>query len=61
MAGYSGTPLRKKLGIKEGHRVALIGAAAGFERLQLGSIRARMRPAAGLWIWPRRRRRCRLT
>ncbi|TMD18259.1 MAG: DUF3052 domain-containing protein, partial [Chloroflexi bacterium] len=24
MAGYSGTPLPKKLGIKEGHRVALI-------------------------------------
>ena len=26
MAGYSGTPLAKKLGIKEGHRVALLGA-----------------------------------
>jgi len=25
-AGYSGTPLAKKLGIKEGHRVTLIGA-----------------------------------
>ncbi|MEM9696026.1 MAG: DUF3052 domain-containing protein [Myxococcota bacterium] len=26
MAGYSGTPLAKKLGIKEGHRVLLLGA-----------------------------------
>ncbi|HEV8581548.1 MAG TPA: DUF3052 domain-containing protein [Thermoanaerobaculia bacterium] len=31
MAGYSGTPLAKKLGIKEGSRVALIGAPEGFE------------------------------
>jgi hypothetical protein len=30
MAGYSGTPLARKLGIKAGHRVALIGAPAGF-------------------------------
>jgi hypothetical protein len=30
MAGYSGTPLPQKLGIKEGHRVALVGAPAGF-------------------------------
>lgn len=29
-AGYSGTPLPKKLGIKEGSRVALIGAPSGF-------------------------------
>ena len=29
-AGYSGTPLAKKLGIKEGHAVALLGAPAGF-------------------------------
>jgi len=32
MAGYSGTPLAKKLGIKEGHEVALLGAPSGFER-----------------------------
>ena len=32
MAGYSGTPLTKKLGIKEGHTVALLGAPSGFER-----------------------------
>jgi hypothetical protein len=30
-AGYSGTPLPRKLGIKPGHRVALLGAPAGFE------------------------------
>ncbi len=32
MAGYSGTPLAKKLGLKEGHRALLAGAPAGFER-----------------------------
>jgi hypothetical protein len=30
-AGYSGTPLPKKLGIKPGHRVMLLGAPDGFE------------------------------
>ena len=29
-AGYSGTPLPQKLGIKEQHKVALIGAPSGF-------------------------------
>lgn len=32
MAGYSGTPLPKKLEIKEGTRVALVGAPADFRR-----------------------------
>jgi CheY-like chemotaxis protein len=32
MAGYSGTPLPKKLGIREGHSVALINAPDTFER-----------------------------
>ncbi len=32
MAGYSGTPLAKKLGIQELSRVALVGAPEGFER-----------------------------
>jgi hypothetical protein len=31
MAGYSGTPLPKKLGIKAGARVALVRAPEGFE------------------------------
>ena len=30
MAGYSGTPLAKKLGIKSGDAVALLGAPSGF-------------------------------
>jgi hypothetical protein len=30
MAGYSGTPLPQKLGIKENHRVAILGAPDGF-------------------------------
>jgi hypothetical protein len=29
-AGYSGTPLPRKLGIREGSRVLLVGAPAGF-------------------------------
>jgi hypothetical protein len=31
MAGYSGTPLVKKLGIKPGHRLLLLHAPEGFE------------------------------
>ena len=30
MAGYSGTPLPKKLGIKDGHRILLLGYPPGF-------------------------------
>jgi CheY-like chemotaxis protein len=37
MAGYSGTPLPKKLGIKPGARVALLGAPSGFEET-LGTL-----------------------
>jgi hypothetical protein len=33
MAGYSGTPLAKKLGIKEGHRIAFASAPDGFPEL----------------------------
>lgn len=32
MAGYSGTPLPKKLGLKENQRIALVDAPAGFEK-----------------------------
>jgi hypothetical protein len=35
-AGYSGTPLAKKLGIKEGHAVGLLGAPDGFAALLEG-------------------------
>lgn len=31
MAGYSGTPLSRKLGIREGSLVVLVGAPEGFE------------------------------
>src|SRR3954452_2724209 len=31
MAGYSGTPLPKKLGVKPGHRLLLLRAPGGFE------------------------------
>lgn len=37
MAGYSGTPLPRKLGIEEGCRVALVGAPQGFEKT-LGAL-----------------------
>jgi len=37
MAGYSGTPLPQKLGIKPQHRVALLGAPKGFEKT-LGAL-----------------------
>jgi hypothetical protein len=30
-AGYSGTPLPRKLGVKDGHRVLLVAAPDGFE------------------------------
>ena len=40
MAGYSGTPLPKKLGIKPGSRVRLSGAPLGFAR----SIGVKPRP-----------------
>jgi hypothetical protein len=47
MAGYSGTPLIKKLGIKEGFRVALVNSPKGFKK-ELGSLpdRARYAPYA---------------
>jgi hypothetical protein len=37
-AGYSGTPLPRKLGIKPGHRVALLGAPDGFAGETLGTL-----------------------
>ena len=41
-AGYSGTPLPKKLGIKPGARLALLGAPAEFEAV-LGDLPAGVR------------------
>ena len=37
MAGYSGTPLLKKLGVKPGFRVALVGAPGNFKE-ELGAL-----------------------
>ena len=36
--GYSGTPLPRKLGIKEGHRVLLAGAPSGFDLGPLAGV-----------------------
>ena len=38
MAGYSGTPLPTKLGIKPGHRVLLLSAPEPFEESTLGEL-----------------------
>jgi hypothetical protein len=37
-AGYSETPLPRKLGIKPGHRVLVLGAPDGFEDSTLGPL-----------------------
>jgi hypothetical protein len=39
-AGYSGTPLPRKLGIKPGHRVLLLSAPEHFEATTLGELPA---------------------
>ena len=41
MAGYSGTPLTKKLGIKEGSRIVFANAPKGFEQ-ELGELPPRV-------------------
>jgi len=55
LAGYSTTPLVKKLGIKTGYKVSLVGSPAGFEKtlgtLPDGVILRRRPGAADLIIW----------
>lgn len=46
-AGYSGTPLPKKLGIKEGHLVAAMSAPSGFDAT-LGALPSGVRVRSGL-------------
>ena len=46
-AGYSGTPLPQKLGIREGHLVAVIGAPQGFATT-LGALPAGARVQSSL-------------
>jgi len=56
VAGYSGTPLAKKLGIKEGYRIALVNAPQNFER-ELGPLPAgvvivqRLQPSLNLILF----------
>jgi hypothetical protein len=56
LAGYSGTPLPKKLGIKPGFTVALVGAPADFEKT-LGALpadvtlRRHARGRSDLTVW----------
>jgi hypothetical protein len=38
VAGYSGTPLPRKLGIKPGHRVLILSAPEQFEETTLGEL-----------------------
>jgi hypothetical protein len=47
MAGYSGTPLTQKLGIKEGHRLAILGPPQGFAKT-LGKLPPRVAAVNGL-------------
>jgi CheY-like chemotaxis protein len=58
MAGYSSTPLPKKLGLKPGMTVALLGAPTEFENLLPGdlTLRRQARGRCDLAIWfPRSR------
>jgi hypothetical protein len=51
MAGYSGTPLPRKLGIKQGHEVAFVGAPDGFDATLGGlpeGVRVKSRAAGPL-------------
>jgi len=47
VAGYSGTPLPKKLGIKPGHRVMVLSAPEGFEAVALPGDVTVVRSARG--------------
>ena len=51
MAGYSGTPLVKKLGFKEGFRVGLVNPPKGFER-ELGTLPTDVKLTVGLLTKP---------
>jgi len=56
VAGYSGTPLVKKLGIKEGYRIALVNAPRNFQK-ELGPLPAgalvvqRLQPSLNLILF----------
>jgi hypothetical protein len=46
MAGYSGTPLAKKLGFKDGFRVGFVNSPKGFKK-ELGSLPADLKIFVG--------------
>src|SRR4051794_41178525 len=48
-AGYSGTPLPRKLGIKEGHRVLLASAPPGFDLGPLPGVTVTRRAAGAAY------------
>jgi len=48
-AGYSGTPLPRKLGIKEGHRVLLANAPAGFDLGPLPGVTVQRRASGSAY------------
>jgi hypothetical protein len=51
MAGYSGTPLTKKLGFKEGFRVGFVNPPKGFQR-ELGPLPTDVKITVGLLTKP---------
>jgi hypothetical protein len=56
LAGYSGTPLPRKLGIREGSTVALVNAPTGFEKTLSGLppgvvIRSAAKARSDLTLW----------
>ena len=51
MAGYSETPLAKKLGIKEGFRVGIVNSPKGFKK-ELGSLPEKVKISVGDLLKP---------
>ncbi len=51
MAGYSETPLAKKLGIKEGFRVGVVNSPKGFKK-ELGSLPTNVKISVGDLLKP---------
>ena len=56
-AGYSGTPLARKLGFKEGMRVAYVNPPEGFAVDGIDDVRSRLAKGTELVVFFTRRRR----
>ena len=56
-AGYSGTPLARKLGFKEGMRVAYVNAPEGFAVDGIEDVRARLAKGTDLVVFFTKERR----